>query len=161
MGYRPMPWRHPAFLVTVRIAVGLLFLVTGILKAKAPPEEFAAVIRTYQILPEKTLVPLAMVLPWIEMVSGTLMAVGLWSRWSTRIVGLMLLAFTLALGSAWVRGIDLSDCGCFGSLGLRETGPQAFTRNVVLLTCMIPIIKVRKMPWSLDRLFQLGEYSSD
>lgn len=142
---------HPAFLLTVRIAVGALFATTGVLKAIAPPEEFAAVIRTYQMLPEHFLVPIATVLPWIEMVCGLFFALGLWTRWSARAVTGILSIFTIALGAAWARGINLEDCGCFGSLGFKETGHEAFIRNVVLLAFLVPVLMARDFPWSLDR----------
>ena len=145
-------FRHPFFLLAVRIVIGGLFLATGIFKAIAPPEEFAAVIRTYQILPERALVPIATVLPWVEIVSGAFLALGLWTRWTAGVVGLMLLTFTLALGSAWARGIDLSDCGCFGGLGFKENGHEAFVRNLILLASLAPLLNARKTPYTLDRL---------
>lgn len=92
-------WGISAFFLAA--AVPKLFDVAG----------FAAVIDAYSILPEPFLVPMAVILPIVEI--G--LAVGLlWNRFPAKIgIALLLLLFITVLSYAIWLGLDI-DCGCFG-----------------------------------------------
>jgi len=103
--------------VLARFGVGCLFVIAGVGKIWHP-EDLAAHLAAYRIVPEGLIMPLAEGLPVLEILAGLLT---LWkppSHWQGRVGILTLLIlstlFTGAIGQALLRGIRL-DCGCFGS----------------------------------------------
>ena len=145
---------HPATGVAARVILGGLFAVSGVIKLIEPPENFMTAIHGYALLPAWMERPLAETLPWVEMTSGLLLVTGVLTRASLLIVSLQLLVFTAALGSTLLRGISLDDCGCFGSLGLKESNSFAFVRNLVLLALAARLAVERNPRWALDRWLQ-------
>ena len=108
------PTLKAALSVAARQVLGGVFVAAGALKL-TDPATFAADIGQFRLLPVPASLALAVWLPWIEVVAG---AAVLWRRRERG--GLLLLtalaiAFSLALASAWWRGLDL-ECGCFGAV---------------------------------------------
>jgi len=83
------------------------------------PQEFARIVYHYQIVGPSDVLPpllpnlLAVSLPWIELLAGLALVVGLWRRESALLVAALLMVFILAVSSTLVRGIDIQNCGCF------------------------------------------------
>ncbi len=102
---------HPLLVSLVRVALGAVFIVASLDKIKNP-EAFATNIANYRILPYTFINGIAIVLPWLEFVTGTVLVLGVWIRASTMILSGMLLAFSIAISQALARGLDIS-CGCF------------------------------------------------
>ena len=71
------------------------------------PQGFAAIIGNYQLLPGPLVNPLAVLLPWIEVLCGVLLIVGAWVDGSLLIVNALMVVFMAALVSTWIRGIDV------------------------------------------------------
>jgi uncharacterized membrane protein YphA (DoxX/SURF4 family) len=145
---------HPAAAVAARVILGGVFAVSGTVKLIEPVENFMAAIHAYDLLPVWMERPLAGMLPWVEMVSGLLLMLGLLTRASLAVVALQLAVFTVALGSTLLRGISLEDCGCFGALGFKESNTVAFVRNIVLLALVARLGMERAPRWTLDRWLQ-------
>jgi uncharacterized membrane protein YphA (DoxX/SURF4 family) len=57
---------------------------------------------------------MAMGLPWLEIICGTAVLLGIYERGALAILCGALVVFTAAIISAWSRGLDIS-CGCFGN----------------------------------------------
>jgi uncharacterized membrane protein YphA (DoxX/SURF4 family) len=98
----------------LRIGVGALFVLTGVLKLQ-DPTAFATEIHNYQLFP--MLAPImAATLPAIEVVLGLALVAGPrdWARGSALATGGLMLVFTVAVTSVVARGINIS-CGCFGA----------------------------------------------
>jgi putative oxidoreductase len=104
---------HPLLLSLLRVALGAVFIVASLDKIQNP-EAFATNIANYRILPYNLINGIAIVLPWLEVITGTLLALGVWTRASTMIVWGLLLAFSIAISQALARGLDIS-CGCFST----------------------------------------------
>jgi len=75
------------------------------------PKSFAVIIEAYGLIPESWLMPVAVILPAIEILA----AVGLvWDvRWSLETITGLLILFMMILGYGIYMGLDV-DCGCFG-----------------------------------------------
>jgi uncharacterized membrane protein YphA (DoxX/SURF4 family) len=58
--------------------------------------------------------PAAIVMPWIEIVTGLALFCGIWVVESAVMIMLMLVFFNALVGSAMYRGLDIN-CGCFGT----------------------------------------------
>jgi putative oxidoreductase len=110
--------RHPAVHRAAGVLLGAVFLYASLDKI-AQPAEFARIVYHYQVIgPSARLgyVPanlLAVALPWTEAVAGVLLIAGVWRREAAAVVGVLLVAFLAAVGSALLRGIDIENCGCF------------------------------------------------
>ncbi|NTW49807.1 MAG: DoxX family membrane protein [Chlorobiales bacterium] len=94
-----------------RIVLGLFFIIASIEKL-ASPNVFAHAFENYRIVgaPYSTLV--STVLPWIELLSGLGILLGIFTRGSLFLVSGLLTIFIAATLSALLRGLDIS-CGCF------------------------------------------------
>ncbi len=143
----------PYLVVSCRLLVGSVFLVAGLLKLLAPPEEFAALMRDYQVIPAILIQPLSLLLPWIEFLSGSLLCAGLFTRIVAFAVILQLLSFLGVISLVLLLGIPLEDCGCFGGIGFSETPRQVWIRDAVFLSLMLLVVRHPVSPWSLDHWF--------
>jgi uncharacterized membrane protein YphA (DoxX/SURF4 family) len=137
-----------------RFAVGAAFVVSGFSKAVGSPADFAAVIDAYAIVPASLTLPMAKAMPWLELVLGTYLLAGLERRRVAAALGVFLLMFEWALGSAKFRGIDLGTCGCFGRVGPQLQPWQAMVLDAVLLALAVAVWMDRTGLYSLDRYFE-------
>jgi uncharacterized membrane protein YphA (DoxX/SURF4 family) len=102
---------HPVFILCLRVGLGLVFLVASIDKIQNP-DQFARAIANYRLLPYEFIHGTAIVLPWIEVVAGSLLLLGVWTRANALLASSMLLVFIFAIAQALWRHLDIS-CGCF------------------------------------------------
>jgi uncharacterized membrane protein YphA (DoxX/SURF4 family) len=99
-------------LLIVRLVLGGVFIVAGAAKI-GHPDVFAAEIAGFQMLPEAVIRPLALILPFLEVLLGGYLALGLYARAAGWVAAIQLVIFAVAIGSAVARGMTIS-CGCFG-----------------------------------------------
>jgi uncharacterized membrane protein YphA (DoxX/SURF4 family) len=109
--------RNKRLLFVFRLVAGGFFVWAGVLKI-ADPLEFARSIMNYRIFQHELAFIIALVLPWVEVIAGGLLVVGLFERASALLISLMLVGFIGLVALALARGIDTS-CGCFGSFNRR------------------------------------------
>jgi uncharacterized membrane protein YphA (DoxX/SURF4 family) len=115
---------HPRLALACRIVLGLVFLGAALPKLADPPG-FAKAIWAYGLFPARSLNPLALVLPWLELFCGLALCLGLWLRAAATWVAALLLAFCLALAVNLGRHHPV-DCGCFGA-----TAPKTEAERLV------------------------------
>ncbi|NMC49701.1 MAG: DoxX family membrane protein [Desulfovibrio sp.] len=104
------PWLALCF----RIYLGGLFIYASIYKINYPAE-FAETIASYQIIPYYMVNIMAVVLPWMELISGTLLLAGIRTRAATAALGGLLVLFTLAIIWVLFQGVPIG-CGCFHTI---------------------------------------------
>lgn len=102
-----------ASVAIVRTVLGIMFLYAGMTKI-IDPAGFSLTVYNYHILPPSLVNITAIILPWIEVLAGTCLVLGLWIPGGALIVGVLLFIFTIALGFNLARGLDIA-CGCFSS----------------------------------------------
>jgi putative oxidoreductase len=102
---------HPWLTVRCQIALGLVFAVAALSKIVDPPG-FAKAIWNYQLFPAWSVHPIALALPWLELLCGLALCLGLWVRAATSWLLVLLLGFTVALSINLARHHPV-DCGCF------------------------------------------------
>ena len=100
-------------------ALGFVFLASALPKIADPPG-FAQALHGFQLLPEKALAPLALTLPWLELVLALALMVGAARRSAALLALSLLLTFSGALGWNLAQGRAV-DCGCFGSGASQST----------------------------------------
>jgi putative oxidoreductase len=98
--------------LVLRIVLGAIFIVAGSSKI-GHPSLFAAEIAGFRILPQVVIAPLALVLPYLEVLLGAYLILGLFTRPAAWIAVVLLALFDGAIASAVVRGMTVN-CGCFG-----------------------------------------------
>jgi putative oxidoreductase len=128
----------------LRLGVGGLFVVTGVLKLR-DPAAFATDVANYQLFPRLAAL-LAATLPAVEIVVGLalLAAPRPWRRAAAAAAALMMAVFTVAAASALVRHIDIS-CGCFGADSGR-IGALTIVRDLVLLAAALALTAPDRSP---------------
>ncbi len=100
----------------IRIAIGLLFVVSGGEKLIWPYQNFVYVLQSYTFLPAGLEVLVARVFPWIEFITGLLLLLGLWIPQIIKIALTMFAVFILVIAQALIRQLPIEECGCFGHL---------------------------------------------
>ena len=108
-----------------RLAVGAVLIFAGASKAAAPAAEFALVIQTYGLLSASWALPMAGILPWVEIAVGWALVLGLETRLAAAAAGALFAVFLSALASVILRGIPIPNCGCFGG-AVHFSPSQAF-----------------------------------
>lgn len=96
----------------VRALVGGLLVVAGALKV-GHPADLAAGIAAYRLLPAAIVGPLAVALPYVELLIGAYLIAGLFTRAAAIVSAVQFFCYAGAIASAVVRHIAAS-CGCFG-----------------------------------------------
>lgn len=137
----------------LRLGLGGLFLVAGALKL-GDPAAFAQEIANYQLWPG--LAPLlAATLPAVEIVAALVLLAGpvAWRRAAALVLALLSAMFTIAVGTAAARGLDIS-CACFG----QASGAVSWLtvlRNLALLAAAVLVLwlegRAPASPGVLDR----------
>ncbi len=93
-----------------RWTLGILFIYAGATKL-LEPVVFAVLVEAYGIVPEVLLMPVAIVLPLLEVIAGIGLLLDV--RGSLAVIaGLLLLFMAILVYGIWM-GLDV-DCGCFG-----------------------------------------------
>lgn len=153
-----------------RLVLGGIFLLAGIAKIGVP-DALRYAINQYSLpIPGFVVDTMAVGMPVLEVLVGVWILLGLFTRFSAVIAGVMMVIFTIALTQAWLRGLII-DCGCFGGaqanpIGLAILGalgpvgdflskeyadPPTIIRDLVLLGMAVHLFFVRSI-FSLDNL---------
>ena len=134
----------PAWIVRVgRLVLGLIMIAAGFGKI-TDPAAFATQIRHFAILPAGLENLPAILLPWVEVVCGLSLLTGVRARSAAWLSAAMLVAFTLAVGSAMARGLDI-ECGCFGTADSTRVGGFKLIENLAF-TAIAAIASLRLDP---------------
>ena len=102
---------HPWLTVRVQIFLGLIFVVAALPKIADPPS-FAHMVYNYRIVPGTLINLSALVMPWVELLAGLALILGIWTRPARWIISTMLLIFIVAISINLARN-NAIDCGCF------------------------------------------------
>ncbi len=98
----------------LRVSLGALLVVAGILKALDGPTAGASLVAGYRMVPAPLVAPVGVALPYLEIFLGTYLVLGLFTRPVAAVVTLQFGAFAIAVASLVIRHIP-ANCGCFGS----------------------------------------------
>jgi putative oxidoreductase len=110
----------------IKLVLGITFIYASFHKIE-DPAGFAKILYGYSIFPGFSINILAITIPFIELVAGFSIIMGLIPRSALLIINTMLLLFILAIGFNLLRGHQF-DCGCFST----STQPSTLS-NVYLL----------------------------
>jgi putative oxidoreductase len=149
-------WSHSAIGVPIRLIVGITFIIAAIPKIISP-SNFAWSIALYQMLPYQYIHLLAVILPWLELIVGITLILGLWTRGSAVIVCGMLVMFIVAILYAIINRIEMSGCGCFSQEGAKALAAHKSEMGTSLLYRDIAMLFFTGYVW----LFDTGKFGID
>ena len=96
--------------VVLRIVLGAVFVLSSIGKI-INPQDFSDIVRRYNIISELLVPYVAIVLPFVELLTGLLLVVGYKIKASALIVNVLLIAFIVFIIINMFRG-ETFECGC-------------------------------------------------
>jgi putative oxidoreductase len=141
-------WIDHAVLV-LRLVLGAIFLIAGAAKI-GHASYFAAQIAGFRLLPGVVIAPMALILPFLEVMLGGYLVLGLFTRASAWIAAVMLALFDLAIASAVVRGMAVN-CGCFGPNDATVTTWAEVARDALFVLLAIVVALRAPGTLALDR----------
>jgi len=149
-----LDWRGHEWLgLAARLYVGYVF-VSACYHKIMDPGVFAVDVATYQFLPLSTVNVFALTVPWMELVVGVLLVIGLRVRAAALVVSGLMVAFMIALAWALHLGLDMS-CGCFASQAATEDDAiswHTMVRDSVWLLLGLYILVFDRRPLGVERL---------
>jgi uncharacterized membrane protein YphA (DoxX/SURF4 family) len=120
-----------------RIGLGVVFIVSGVGKL-SELAAFVDQVEEANILPHALARAYGTALPYVEVVIGALLILGLLSRFSAGIGGLAALSFIIGNSTMLYRGLYV-ECGCFGSIA----SLQFSTREALIIDCVLLIMAIQ------------------
>ncbi len=116
-----------------RLFLGVVLIWAGASKVGHPLTAQRAV-QAYEIFPTGLANTIGLALPFLEVILGVLLVLGLFTRPVAIVSTLLMVAFIIGISQAWARGLTI-DCGCFGgggAIGAKDTKyPQEIARDAV------------------------------
>ncbi|MCU1227564.1 MAG: DoxX family protein [Acidobacteria bacterium] len=97
--------------IRVQLALGVIFIAAALPKIVDPPS-FAHMIYNYRIVPGSLVNLSALTMPWIELLSGVALVLGIWRGTARTFIAAMLVTFIIAISINLARA-NAIDCGCF------------------------------------------------
>jgi len=147
-------WRfHRWLALPARLYLGGLFIAACLHKI-AHPASFALDVATYRLLPLSSINIFALVVPWLELIVGVMLVLGLRVRAAALITAGLMVAFMVALGWALVQGLDMS-CGCFASQSAAKFDPiswRTMLRDTGWLALSLYVICFDHRPIGIESL---------
>ncbi len=128
----------------VRLALGGIFVFAAWNKIHNP-QAFAFAIKGFKVFDPAThghlIISAAYTLPWVEMIAGVLLILGLRSRAAALTLLLTLLVFIGGLLHVITSGID-ADCSCFGDQKLFCGGAVGWCQVIRNLILLVPALYI-------------------
>lgn len=148
--------RSGVALLALRVLLGGYFVYASLDKI-AHPAAFAKAVYQWQAAGPVLSNLVAVTLPWVELLAGTLLVLGVWRKAAALVIALLLAVFLIAAASVMARGIDIENCGCTSLAA--EPAPDAWpppwargvgwflvTRNLLLLAVALWLARVEAAP---------------
>ncbi|MFA5906644.1 MAG: MauE/DoxX family redox-associated membrane protein [Desulfobacula sp.] len=141
--------RHPVSALLVRFYLGGLFIYASLNKINFPAE-FSDNIAAYVLVPHFFVNPMAVFMPWIELVSGVCLVAGIRVRASATVICTLLALFITALVIVLLKKTPI-DCGCFQNVG-DPVSHVTLIRDLIWLAMGVYVFRYDTLI-HLDRLF--------
>ena len=120
-----------------RLGLGVVFIISGagkLIEAAA----FVEQVEEANVLPHALARAYGTALPYVEIIMGAFLVLGLVSRFAALIGGLVALSFIVGNSTRIYRGL-YGECGCFGSIAAL----QFSTREALIIDCVLLIMAIQ------------------
>ena len=140
----------PWLTIRVQIALGVFFVAAALPKIVDPPG-FAHMIYNYRLVPGGLVNLMGLVMPWLELLAGLALILGIWTRTSAALIGALLLVFVAAISINLARG-NAIDCGCFDvSAAGKSVGERLEDMRWVVIRDAGMLVMVAQVLWATGR----------
>lgn len=126
--------------LAARWIIGLTFIYASLHKIISPAD-FAKIVYGYGLFPEVFINLIAIVIPFLELIAGLALIIGVYPRSAAMIINALLLAFVTVLAINLIRGHEF-DCGCFsaGQSGYASSSEVTLVRDIIYLIFGMQIV---------------------
>lgn len=129
--------------IPFRVVLGGAFAYAAFMKI-GNVQAFAFAIKGFKILDpvkhEQLIISAAYTIPWVEMVAGVLLILGLRTRAAAAALGLMLLVFIAGLLHVIFDPSIEADCSCFGDMNIVCSSKVGWCQVIRDLVMLVPAI---------------------
>ena len=141
---------HPWLTIRVQIALGAIFVIAALPKIADPPS-FAHMIYNYRLVPSSMINISALAMPWVELLAGLALILGVWKTAARNVVAIMLAVFIIAISINLFRD-NAIDCGCFNVADRGKTHEQRiFDMKVDVFRDLGMLLMVGQLWWAGKR----------
>jgi putative oxidoreductase len=129
-----------------RLMIGGMLIYASFYKI-IEPASFAKSIWYYHMVPGSLINLMALVLPWLELLAGIGLILGIFYTGARIWTAAMMVVFVVALGSAIARGLDV-ECGCFkASEGATGSAWRSLLFDLAALVFVVQLLLSRSRRW--------------
>jgi putative oxidoreductase len=118
-----------------QVVLGLLFLAAALAKI-VDPASLAREVHNFRLVPFWSEHLVAITLPWVELVAGLALVLGIRARAGAWLTGALLVGFTIGVVLAMARGLNF-ECGCFGTAGGTRVGWAKLGENLGMIAIAV------------------------
>jgi uncharacterized membrane protein YphA (DoxX/SURF4 family) len=141
---------HPWLTIRVQIALGAIFVIAALPKIADPPS-FAHMIYNYRLVPSSMINISALAMPWVELLAGLALILGVLKTAARNVVAIMLAVFIIAISINLFRD-NAIDCGCFNVADRGKTHEQRiFDMKVDVFRDLGMLLMVGQLWWAGKR----------
>ena len=126
--------------LAARWILGLTFIYASFHKIVSPAE-FAKIVYGYDLFPAVFINLIAIIIPFLELITGLALVIGFYPRSAAIIINGMLMAYIIALTINLIRGHEF-DCGCFafGQSGYTSSSELTLVRDIIYFVLGLQVI---------------------
>ena len=135
--------------VRVQIALGAIFVAAALPKIADPPA-FAHMIYNYKVLPGPLINISSLMLPWLEIIAGLALILGVWRTAARNIIAAMLVVFIVAITFNLLRD-NAIDCGCFDVSAAGKTHEERLHDMRMVILRDIGMLLMAAQLWWAER----------
>ncbi len=137
-------WAESVLLqLPMRIGLGGLFAYAAFMKI-GNVQAFAFSIKGFKIVDADKhghlIISAAYTMPWVEMIAGVLLVLGIWTRAAALTIGLMLIFFIAALLHVIFSPEVDADCSCFGDMNLVCSSTVGWCQVIRDIVMLVPVV---------------------
>ncbi len=148
---------HPVLTLLSRLVVGGVFVWYGMEKIVLA-KDFAHNIMNYEMLPHQWVNIMALIMPWIEVICGLMLILGIRLRAASMLTALMIVSFLMAISYALANNLQI-DCGC--SAHPEPIGPQKLVEDGAYLLLCLQIFFFPSQMLSLESYIRKNDNTSE
>jgi uncharacterized membrane protein YphA (DoxX/SURF4 family) len=136
--------------IRVQLALGVIFVAASLPKIVDPPS-FAHMIYNYRLVPGPFVNLMGLTMPWIELLCGLALILGIWRTTARTLIAALLVSFIVAISVNLARGNSI-DCGCFDVSTAGKTAQERFAdMQFVIVRDLGMLLLVAQLWWAERR----------
>ncbi len=126
-------------ILTIRIILGLLFLISGVGKLinGADARYLVELLATeyFWLIEYASIIVIGTSI--LELILAIFLLWGKYLKWALSVTLLMLIGFSSILSYFYLQGMSIDSCGCFGAFGFASGLEFTLIRNLILVSLIL------------------------